>query len=251
MPEATIELIRPDWDAPANIAACCTTRAGGVSTEPFDELNLAAHVGDQDNAVTTNREVLVEQLNLVSQPCWLKQTHSTRVETIGDATHYDANVDAAITRQANTIAVVMTADCLPILLCDRKGSEVAAIHAGWRGLADGIVQATLASMASSANELLAWIGPAISQNRFEVGDEVYQIFIEQERRAKNRFVSNCQGHWLCDLPGLAVDLLKQSGLHAVTQSGMCSYEDESRFYSYRREKATGRMASLIWINPTA
>ena len=251
MRSPSIELIRPDWNAPPKIAAFCTTRVGGVSTAPFDQLNLAGHVGDRDSAVRANREVLMEQLNLVNQPCWLNQTHSTRVETIVDAGHYDANVDAAITRQVNTIAVVMTADCLPILLCDREGSEVAAIHAGWRGLADGIIQATLASMASPASELMAWIGPAIGQNRFEVGDEVYQKFIDQESRAKNRFIANRRGHWLCDLSGLAADLLKQSCLHAVKQSGMCSYENESRFYSYRREKVSGRMASLIWINPTA
>jgi len=245
------KFIEPDWQAPVCISAFCTTRPGGVSVEPYDSLNLAQHVGDDIQSVDSNREILMRELELPTKPCWLNQTHSTRVETILDVEQYNANVDAAITHQANVITVVMTADCLPILLCSRAGDEVAAIHAGWRGLADGIVQATLAAMDSPAKELLAWIGPAISQNRFEVGDEVHEIFITQNSEAKKRFIGNRPGHWLCDLPGLASDILKDSGLNAVKQSGLCSFEDESRFYSYRREKVTGRMASLIWINPDA
>jgi len=250
MPDSSIELIRPDWDAPARISAYCTTRVGGVSEKPFDRLNLAEHVGDLESAVTANRRILTQQLSLANQPCWLNQTHSIDVETIIDADEYNANVDAAITRQNNTIAVIMTADCLPILLCNHEGTEIAAIHAGWRGLADGIVQAVLGKMKSRAGELQAWIGPAISQNRFEVGGEVYQIFTDQQAEYKTRFTANRPGHWLCDLPGIAADLLKLSGLYAIKQSGLCSFEDEARFYSYRRENITGRMASLIWINPT-
>ena len=245
------KFVEPDWQVPVGISAFCSTREGGVSVRPYDTFNLAQHVGDDIKSVDSNRGILMRELALPVEPCWLNQTHSIQVETIVDAEQYNLDVDAAITRQAKVVAVVMTADCLPILLCNRAGNEVAAIHAGWRGLADGIVQATLAEMLSPAKELLAWIGPAISQNRFEVGDEVHQIFIRQNSAAKQRFVANRPGHWLCDLPGLAADVLKRSGLNAVKQSGLCSYEGESRFYSYRREKITGRMASLIWINPTA
>ena len=251
IPETLIDLIKPDWEAPANVSACCTTRGGGVSEGPFHQFNLATHVGDDESAVFSNRESLVRQVGLVHQPCWLKQTHSIRVETLIDVVNYNADVDAAITRNLNTVAVVMTADCLPILLCNRNGTEVAAIHAGWRGLADGVVQSTLTAMDSPADDLLAWIGPAISQKRFEVGDEVYRIFADRQENASRHFVANRPGHWLCDLPGLATELLKQSGLTAVKQSGLCSFEDEKRFYSYRRNQVTGRMASLIWINSPA
>lgn len=246
-----ISIIKPDWAAPLNISACGTTRLGGSSQNAFTELNLASHVGDDNQAVSTNRILLKNYLNLPAEPCWLNQTHSTRVVTLEESTPYDAEVDAAITRDANTIAVVMTADCLPILLCNRAGTEVAAIHAGWRGLADGIIEKTLDKMESPPEQLLAWVGPAISQQRFEVGDEVHEIFVRDRVSAEARFIANRPGHWLCDLPGLASDILARKAVGSVKLSGLCSFEDEHQFFSYRREKVTGRMASLIWINSTA
>jgi hypothetical protein len=241
-----IETIRPGWPAPANVHACCSTRHGGVSRAPYDSLNLGLHVGDRVADVVANRKRLAEALALPAEPCWINQTHSIDVVTLEDDPRRDA--DAAITRQAGRVAVVMTADCLPILLCDRAGSEVAAVHAGWRGLQAGVIQAALAAMQSSGEELLAWIGPGISQPNFEVGDEVYAAFVDDDPAASASFLANRPGHWLCDLPGLAERVLREAGVGLVERSQDCSYADTGRFFSYRREAVTGRMASLIWIS---
>jgi YfiH family protein len=243
----------PEWSIPPNVKALYSTRPGGVSQAPFDSFNLAEHVGDDLARVLRNRAIL-NQDSLLSQalpsaPCWLQQTHSTTVVTL--ETEQNREADAAITRQVDRVAVVMTADCLPILLCNQSGTEVAAVHAGWRGLLNGIVQATIAKMQSPANELMAWIGPAISQSKFEVGDEVRQSFVDQlidnRTSVDNRFVNNRPGHWLCDLPALADDLLKHLGIADVTQSNLCSYSNADDFFSYRRQAITGRMVCLIWI----
>jgi hypothetical protein len=241
-----IETLKPDWAAPPQISACCTTRRGGVSQEPFDSLNLGLHVGDRADHVLQNRQRLREELLLPSDPCWINQTHSVEVVTLEQDDNRDA--DAAITREAGRIAVVMTADCLPILLCNRAGSEVAAIHAGWRGLQAGVIQSTLAAMHSSPRQLMAWIGPGISQASFEVGDEVYAAFVDALPGVASCFSANRPGHWLCDLAGLAASVLRRGGVAEVSLSPHCSYRDVEMFYSYRRETVTGRMASLIWIN---
>ena len=241
-----IETIKPDWLAPPQIQACCTTRRGGVSQIPFDSLNLGLHVGDSADDVLQNRRRLRADLRLPTEPCWINQTHSIEVVTLEQDGKRDA--DAAITREAGRIAVVMTADCLPILLCNRAGSEVAAIHAGWRGLQAGVIQSTLAAMHSPAEQLIAWIGPGITQASFEVGDEVYAAFVDSETSAASCFSANRPGHWLCDLGGLAKSVLRRAGVADVSLSPHCSYRDAGRFYSYRREATTGRMASLIWIN---
>jgi YfiH family protein len=243
-----VTMRKPEWSIPATVKALYTTRSGGASQAPFDSFNLAEHVGDDFDQVLRNREILLSQ-SLPSVPCWLQQTHSTKVVTLESESNRSA--DGAITRQVDKVAVIMTADCLPILLCNRSGTEVAAVHAGWRGLLDGIVQTTIATMQSPANELFAWIGPAISQLKFEVGDEVRQAFIdkyvEKQDAIHRRFIINRPGHWLCDLPGLAGDSLKHLGVATVTQSNLCSYSNEADFFSYRRQAVTGRMASLIWI----
>jgi len=245
-PEPSIEFIQVKWSAPPGIKALCTTRIGGFSQHPYQSFNLAAHVGDDDKCVQRNRELLCHSLGLPAEPCWLQQTHSTRVVNLDDESN--RNADAAITQKADTIAVVMMADCLPILLCSRSGSEVAAIHAGWRGLADGIIETTVVGMESPASELIAWIGPAISQQCFEVGDEVRDIFINKNQNAGSHFVANRPAHWLCDLPALAVDVLSRLGVAEINRSEYCSFNDESLFFSYRRKPTTGRMASLIWID---
>ena len=245
MSEPSIEFIRANWSAPPQIKALCTTRIGGFSQHPYQSFNLAAHVGDDDKCVQRNRELLFNSLDLPVEPGWLEQTHSTRVVILENESSRSA--DAAITRKADTIAVVLTADCLPILLCNRSGSEVAAIHAGWRGLADGIIEATVVDMESPASELIAWIGPAISQQCFEVGDEVREIFITKNQNAGSYFVANRPKHWLCDLPELAVDVLSRLGVVEIKRSEYCSFNDESLFFSYRRNATTGRTASLIWI----
>ena len=245
-PEPSIEFIRAIWNAPPQVKALCTTRIGGFSEHPYNSFNLAAHVGDDDKCVQRNRELLCHSLNLPAEPCWLEQTHSTRVINLDNES--SRNADAAITRKAGKIAVVMTADCLPILLCNRTGSEVAAIHAGWRGLADGIIEATVIEMKSSASQLLAWIGPGISQQCFEVGDQVRDIFIAKNNNADRHFVANRPAHWLCDLPALATDILTRLEVAEINRAEYCSYNDESLYFSYRRNATTGRMASLIWID---
>ncbi len=246
-----IEVIRPDWPCDSRIRALCTTRHGGFSSGAYEGLNLARHVGDDSQSVNSNRQLLQQQLNLPGNPCWLNQTHSTDVTILSSSQSYEMNSDAAICRQPGQIAIVMTADCLPVLLCNRDGSEIAAVHAGWRGLVDGIIENTLKKLNSDPTQLLAWVGPAISQSRFEVGQEVLDLFIEKNKQAACHFKANRPGHWLCDLPGLAQDQLRQLGLDAIYLSGLCSFNEESRFYSFRRNKVTGRMASLIWINSDA
>jgi YfiH family protein len=261
-----VSMLQPEWSIPATVRALYTTRSGGVSQAPFDSFNLAEHVGDDLDRVARNRAMLsrdglnrdeLRSQSLPAAPCWLQQTHSTTVVTLESDQNREA--DGAITRQADTVAVVMTADCLPILLCNRSGTEVAAVHAGWRGLLDGIVETTIEKMQSPTSELMAWIGPAISQPKFEVGDEVRQAFVEkyadtyvdEQSSAESRFINNRTRHWLCDLPGLADDLLKGLGVADVTQSNLCSYANEKDFFSYRRQAVTGRMACLIWISSNA
>jgi YfiH family protein len=241
-----IETITPDWPAPARIRACCTTRRGGVSARPFDSLNLGMHVGDREADVMQNRRRLRAQLALPGEPEWINQTHGVGVVTLENDSGRDA--DAAITRKPGRVAVVMTADCLPILLCNRDASEVAALHAGWRGLQAGIIQSTLAAMQSPRAQLLAWIGPGISQACFEVGEEVYAAFVDADGTTAACFSANRPGHWLCDLAGIAAALMYELGVAQVARSPHCSYRDAGRFYSYRRDAVTGRMASMIWIN---
>jgi len=241
-----IETITPDWPAPARVKAWCTTRRGGHSAAPFDSLNLGLHVGDRAADVMQNRRRLREQLALPGEPEWINQTHSVDVVTLESDPGRDA--DAAITREPGRVAVVMTADCLPILLCNRDASEVAALHAGWRGLQAGIIQSTLAALQSPRAQLLAWIGPGISQACFEVGDEVYAAFVDADSTASACFSANRPGHWLCDLAGIATALMYELGVAHVARSPYCSFRDAELFYSYRREAVTGRMASLICIN---
>jgi hypothetical protein len=241
-----IEIVKPDWPAPPSIRACCTTRPGGFSLAPYDSLNVGLHVGDSAERVARNRARLREQLELPCEPCWINQTHGVHAVTLGE--EEERNADAAIAREPGRIAVIMTADCLPILMCNQQGSEVAAVHAGWRGLQGGVIQSTLAAMHSSPQQLIAWIGPGISQACFEVGDEVYSAFVGQDPAAARGFTANRPGHWLCDLGGLAESILCAAGVAGVTRSPHCSYLNAEMFFSYRREATTGRMASLIWIN---
>ena len=243
------EIIEATWSAPGQVRALCTTRYGGYSSDPFDSFNLAAHVGDDPGNLRRNRELLQQCLNLPGEPCWLAQTHSTHVVDLDRDKNYRA--DAAITRRPGTVAVVMTADCLPILLCNLAGAEVAVVHAGWRGLADGVIQAVVEQMETPSNRLLAWIGPAISQTCFEVGEEVRDRFLARYHRADTHFIANRSGHYLCDLPGLATDILGQLGVTEIHRSTYCSYSDDELFFSYRRKHLTGRMASLIWIDSDA
>lgn len=240
------EFIEPAWPAPARVSARCSTRRGGHSAAPYDSFNLALHVGDDPECVQRNRRALRRRLALPAEPDWIEQTHGTRAVLLEAESSREA--DAAVTREPGRVAVVMTADCLPILLCDREGGEVAAVHAGWRGLEAGVIPSALESMRTPRERLLAWIGPGISQAAFEVGDEVRAAFIERDRDAAAYFQSNRPRHWLCDLGGLAERVLARHGVESVYRDPHCSFRDAELFYSYRRDGATGRMAALIWIN---
>jgi polyphenol oxidase len=241
--------LQPNWPAPRNIRACTTGRMGGFSQTPFDQFNLAAHVGDNNEHVQANRARLKDQLALVNEPIWIEQTHSTSVV---NATPENRNreADASYSDQPQQICVVLTADCLPILVCDTEGTHVAAIHAGWRGLLNGIIENTLAALPIPANELLVWLGPAISAANYEVGEEVRDAFVNHSPDAQGAFAPSPNQRWLADLYALAKIRLLKQGISHIYGGNLCTYADPLRFYSYRRDGAkTGRMASLIWIDP--
>jgi len=233
----------PDWPLPAGVKACVTTRAGGVSLAPFDSLNLGDHVGDDPTAVAENRRRLIDRF--VITPAWLQQIHGIAVVE-ADPTQV-ATADASWTATPGIACTAMTADCLPVLFCNRAGTRVAAAHAGWRGLANGVLEATLDSLAVPANEILAWLGPAIGPQAFEVGPEVREAFIAQRPEAVEAFAASPNaGKFLADIYQLARLRLAARGVTAVYGGGLCTVNDP-RFFSYRRNPRTGRFASLIWI----
>jgi hypothetical protein len=236
------EVIIPDWPAPANVSAMQTTRGGGFSQPPYDSLNLGDYVGDDAMAVAKNRQ----SLKLPSEPVWLQQVHGVEVVV---AEHADCipKADAAISYHPGAVCVVMTADCLPVLLCDMAGTVVAAVHAGWRGLADGVIEATVARMQVKAWDLMAWLGPAIGPQAFEVGDEVRDAFMAHDPAASSAFTPVAQ-KYLADIYTLARQRLNALGITAIYGGGLCTYTDSTRFYSFRRDNRTGRMATLIWLS---
>lgn len=222
-----------------------TTREGGVSQAPWASLNLGDHVGDDPAHVAENRARLRQQLP--ADPNWLKQVHSAAVVEAGSG---EFEADAVFTRQAGSVCAVLTADCLPVLFCDRAGSVVAAAHAGWRGLADGVLEATVDAMQVPPGEVLAWMGAAIGPHAFEVGDDVRRAFVDPHPEAAAAFVphpSGVPGKWLADIYQLARIRLEQMGVRAVYGGGRCTFSEAETFYSYRRDGVTGRMASLIWL----
>lgn len=238
--------ISPKWPAPSNIKAYCTTRKNGVSEGPYAEFNLGFHSGDDKESVQKNREQLKKILQLPAEPLWLKQTHSNLA--IDAQSYYEnINCDACYTNKKNQICVVMTADCLPVLLCNRQGTEIAAIHAGWRGLANGVIEAGLNHFQSPAHEILAWFGPAIGPLHFEVDDEVRDVFLQQAPDAAHAFEAK-EKKWLANLYELARLRLNKQGVTSIYGGDLCTFSDKARFYSYRRDgQQTGRFASLIWI----
>ncbi|CAN1604604.1 peptidoglycan editing factor PgeF [Pseudomonas mediterranea] len=233
----------PDWPAPARVKACVTTRAGGVSVAPFDSLNLGDHVDDDPGAVAENRRLLTDRFDV--RPAWLQQVHGIAVVE-ADPTRV-ATADASWTATPGIACTAMTADCLPVLFCNRAGTRVAAAHAGWRGLANGVLEATLDSLATPADEILAWLGPAIGPQAFEVGPEVREAFIAHLPQAVQAFVpSHNAGKFMADIYALARLRLAARGVLAVYGGGLCTVTDP-RFFSYRRSPRTGRFASLVWI----
>jgi YfiH family protein len=237
-------LIVPDWPAPANVRSLQTTRAGGISSAPYDSLNLGDHVGDAPLAVQRNR-MLLNSL-LPSEPVWLNQVHGTTVAN-ADSASCLPQADACIARHRAAVCVVMTADCLPVLLCNTQGSVVGVAHAGWKGMAAGVIEAAVKSMDAAPEAIMAWLGPAISQDAFEVGDEVRAAFVAVQPQAAAAFVAGQGGKWFADLYALARLRLNGLGINRVYGGGCCTFGERERFYSYRRDGATGRMGTFIWL----
>ncbi|MDZ4202613.1 MAG: peptidoglycan editing factor PgeF [Gallionella sp.] len=236
--------IIPDWPAPANVRTLQTTRLGGFSAAPYASLNLGGHVGDDPLAVARNRNSL--NLLLPSEPVWLEQVHGTAVAE-ADSAGCLVTADACIARHRASVCVVMTADCLPILLCDEQGGVVGAVHAGWRGLCDGVIEATVHAMDVAPQRLMAWLGPAISREFFEVGDEVREAFLSVQPQAVSAFVAGSQGKWFADLYALARQRLDTLGIARIYGGTHCTYREGEQFYSYRRDGRTGRMGTFIWL----
>jgi len=237
--------IVPEWPAPARVRAFVTTRQGGFSRGPYASMNLGLRVQDDAGTVRRNRAAL--RAWLPQEPRWLTQVHGTHV-TDADALEAEAQADAAFAHRSGTVCAVMIADCVPVLFCARDGSAVAAAHAGWRGLAAGVLEATVSALGLPARDLLAWLGPGIGPSAFEVGAEVRAEFMARSPEAKRAFEPHAEGKWLCDLFMLARQRLHAIGLTAVHGGGLCTYSDPERFFSHRRDRVTGRMAALIWLD---
>jgi hypothetical protein len=246
MTSTAIGWITPDWPVPAHVRVLSTLRAGGVSAGPYASLNLAAHVGDVATAVATNRLLLREAAHLPAEPWWLEQVHGTDV-VLHEGASAPARADAAVAFQPGRVCVVMTADCLPVVFADRRGTRVATAHAGWRGLAAGVLEATIAALEAPAAELHAWIGPAISRGAFEVGAEVRAAFLARLPGSDECFTANERGRFQADLYGLARRVLQAAGVFNVHGGGWCTHDDAGRFFSFRRDGVTGRQATLAWL----
>lgn len=241
--------IVPDWPAPANVRAVVSTRNGsGVSQPPFDAFNLGTRCGDDPQAVAQNRESLRDALSLPSSPRWLRQVHGTDVVQFNASTSTgqdEPEADAAVTRTPGVVLAILTADCLPVMLCARDGAEVAAAHAGWRGLCAGVLENTLAALHTPREEILAWLGPAIGPDSYEVGDEVRDAFVARAVNAAQAFAPTRPGHWQCDLYMLAHQRLRAAGVARIFGGGFDTFSDPC-FYSYRRDGArSGRFVTLI------
>ena len=242
--KAAHDWIVPDWPAPPRVKSLITTRNGGVSTGAYAGFNLGVRVGDDDTAVRANRQQL--RAHLPQEPKWLRQVHGARVVVADDLSALP-EADASIARNIGTVCAVMIADCLPVLLCDRAGSVVGIAHAGWRGMSAGIIENAVREMGLAPAELLAYLGPAIGPDAFEVGNEVRDALRAADPAADDAFEPQRQHKWLADLFQLARQRLTRCGVQRVFGGGLCTYRDPARFYSYRREPVTGRMAALIWL----
>jgi len=249
-----MQWITPEWPAPARVRALTTLRAGGGSQAPFDSLNLALHVGDDAAQVLRNRDALRSQARLPAEPLWLNQVHGTHVIahraahlTAAGSAEPTPTADACVAHAPGQVCAILTADCLPVLFCDLAASCVGAAHAGWRGLVQGVLPATVRALQRPGAELLAWLGPAIEPAAFEVGDEVREQFIDRAAESASAFVRNSRQRWQADLYLLARQELVRAGITRIFGGGFAGFTDRARFFSYRREARTGRMATLIWL----
>ena len=257
--------LRADWGAPANVHAFTTLRFGaGRSHAPFDTFNLGnarAADGDDPEAVARNRAELVERAGLPSAPRWLRQVHGTRVLRLdaartqphpgppleGEGAEAEPEADAAVTVTPGVVLAILTADCLPVVLAARDGSEVGVAHAGWRGLAAGVLEATVVAMRAAPADLVAWLGPAAGPQAYEIGSEVFDAFVPRDPRAESAFTATRPGHWRVDLYALARQRLADAGVGAAHGGGLCTISEPQRFFSHRRDRRSGRMATLAWI----
>lgn len=246
MNKANNDLIIPDWDAPPTVKAIITTRNGGVSDAPYAEMNLGDHVGDAPDAVTQNRAIL--RLMLPNEPAWLKQVHGVHVANADKLADGVIEADACVTHSANNVCAVMTADCLPVLLCNEVGTVVGAAHAGWRGLVSGVIERTVKAMNVPPVSLMAYLGPAIGPGAFEVGEDVRHAFMKHDPAAQGAFAPHGAEKWLADIYLLARQRLAALGITRIHGGDFCTYTDADHFFSYRRDGVTGRMASLIWLS---
>jgi polyphenol oxidase len=250
-----VRALYPDWPAPAAVRAVFTLRLGGVSSAPFASLNLGAHVGDDALAVAENRRRVAAELELPAEPLWLSQVHGATVlqadQLAPGAPAAPPEADAALTRRPGRVLAVLVADCLPVLLARRDGAAVAVAHAGWRGLAAGVLEATIGALAGPSDEIVAWLGPVIGPAHYEVGEEVRSALCQCDAQAKLAFAANARGRWQCDLQRLARQRLAALGLRSIHADARCTYEQNSSFYSFRRDGLTGRMAALIWLEGAA
>jgi YfiH family protein len=246
--------LHADWPAPPGVVAFTTLRSGaGISQAPFDSFNLGARCGDDVDAVAHNRNELIERFALPSPPRWLRQVHGTAVvrfdgEEVAATTTDESEADAAITSVPGIVLAILTADCLPVVFAAGDRSEVAAAHAGWRGLSAGVLETTLDAMQASRDAIQAWLGPAAGPDAYEVGEEVFAAFVDRDPRAQSAFAATRPGHWRVDLYALARLRLADAGITRVSGGGLCTISDPRRFYSHRRDQRTGRMATLVWRN---
>jgi YfiH family protein len=240
-----VSYLLPDWPAPEEVRAAFTLRSGGVSVAPYDMLNVGVHVGDAPEAVEENRARVLQALELPNDPVWLEQVHGIDVSHL-DQAPLVTRADAAVTHSPEHVCAIQVADCLPVLFAACDGSAVGAAHAGWRGLAAGVLETTVRALAVDPSQLLAWMGPAIGPKHFEVGAEVREAFLANDAQAAEAFVANERGRWQCDLYALARRRLEAIGISSISGGGWCTYDDPSRFFSYRRDGQCGRMAALIW-----
>ena len=241
-----LQWLEPDWPAPARTRVISTLRTGGASTGPYASLNLAAHVGDRAEAVAENRRRLRETLALPAEPLWLDQVHGTDVR-VHEGIPASRRGDASVAFEPGRVCAVMTADCLPVVLADRAGTRVGIAHAGWRGLLAGVVEATIGRLDCRPRDLLAWLGPAIGAAAFEVGGEVRDAYARRSASLAAAFVENERGRYQADLYGLARSILSEAGVDAVFGGEWCTHAEAERFFSFRRDGVTGRMATLAWL----
>lgn len=239
--------IVPDWPAPKNVACISTTRLGGCSQGIYTSLNLAAHVGDDIEHVKQNRKVLSQQLQLACEPIWLEQQHGTRIIELTSTGPGNVQADAAFTKEPGNVCAVLTADCLPVLICDSRGSCVAIVHAGWRGLLNGVLENALNTLPIETKHLICWLGPAIGPRKFEVGVELQQKFVAKNERHEQAFRTAQDDKYFADICLLAKNILAINGIKTVFGGAHCTYTERERFFSYRRDGTTGRMATLIWL----